>query len=116
MPTVPACRSPSEQPSGAREENRMSDVASKIAEHMEVVGSDGGHVGTVDKVEGDRIKLTKQDDPDGSKQHHHYIAVSGIAAVEGNRVKLNMPADRAKAQATMTGGSGHGPGMGGMSG
>ncbi len=37
-----------------------------IREHMEVIGADGGHVGTVDKVEGDRIKLTKKDDPDGS--------------------------------------------------
>jgi hypothetical protein len=27
----------------------MSDVASQIAEHMEVVGNDGGHVGTVDQ-------------------------------------------------------------------
>ena len=35
--------------------------ASQIREHMEVVGSDGEHVGTVDKVEGDRIKLTKDD-------------------------------------------------------
>ncbi|MDO9707607.1 DUF2171 domain-containing protein [Paracraurococcus lichenis] len=83
----------------------MSGHASQVKEHMEVVGSDGQHVGTVDKVEGDRIKLTKQDDPDGSHQHHHYVAVSGIASVEGNKVKLNMPAERAKAQATMTGGS-----------
>lgn len=83
----------------------MSGHAHQVKEHMEIVGSDGGHVGTVDKVEGDRIKLTKQDDPDGSGQHHHYVAVSGIAAVEGNRVRLSMPADRAKAQATMTGGN-----------
>jgi hypothetical protein len=32
-----------------------------IKEHMEVIGADGVHVGTVDKVEGDRIKLTKKD-------------------------------------------------------
>ena len=31
-----------------------------IKEHMEVIGADGVHVGTVDKVEGDRIKLTKR--------------------------------------------------------
>ena len=29
--------------------------ASKVKEDMQVVGSDGGLVGTVDKVEGDRI-------------------------------------------------------------
>ena len=38
----------------------MADTA-KIREHMEVLGSDGQHVGTVDKVEGQRIKLTKSD-------------------------------------------------------
>ena len=35
--------------------------ASQIHEHMEIKGSDGQHVGTVDRVEGDRIKLTKSD-------------------------------------------------------
>ena len=93
----------------------MSGHASEIREHMEVVGSDGGHVGTVDKVEGDRIKLTKKDDPDGSGQHHHYLPISAVAPVEGNDVKLTMDASRAKALATSTGGSGHGPGMGGAS-
>ena len=34
---------------------------SDIKEHMEVIGADGVHVGTVDKVEGSRIKLTKKD-------------------------------------------------------
>lgn len=92
----------------------MSGHAGQVKEHMEVVGSDGQHVGTVDQLEGDRIKLTRKDDPDGSGQHHHYVPVSSIAAVEGNKVTLSMPADRAKAQATITGGSGHGPGMGGM--
>ncbi len=38
----------------------MAD-ASAIKEHMEVIGADGVHVGTVDHVEGDRIKLTKAD-------------------------------------------------------
>lgn len=45
-----------------------------IAEHMEVIGADGVHVGTVDKVEGNRIKLTKKDSGEGShKGHHHFI-------------------------------------------
>ena len=38
----------------------MAD-ASQIREHMEVIGADGVHVGTVDHVDGDRIKLTKAD-------------------------------------------------------
>ncbi len=92
----------------------MSGHAPQIREHMQVVGSDGAHVGTVDALEGDLIKLTKRDDPDGSGQHHHYLPVSAVAAVEGGEVRLNIPADRARSLATITGGSGHGPGMGGM--
>ena len=93
----------------------MSGHASQIREHMEVVGSDGEHVGTVDHLDGDRIKLTKRDDPDGSGQHPHYLALGNIAAVEGNRVILTIPADRARAQATATGGSPPAPGLGGAS-
>ena len=33
----------------------------QIKEHMEVVGSDGKHVGIVDKLEGERLKLTHHD-------------------------------------------------------
>ncbi|WP_431270883.1 DUF2171 domain-containing protein [Dankookia sp. P2] len=81
----------------------MSGHAAQVKEHMEVVGSDGKHVGTVDHMDGDRIKLTKKDDPDGSGQHHHFIPASSIAGVEGNQVKLSMPADQAKAKATNPG-------------
>jgi hypothetical protein len=77
----------------------MSDNASKIAEHMEVVGSDGGHVGTVDKVEGNRIKLTKKDDPDGTGQHHHFLDLGAVASVQGGKVQLTMPASAAKGDA-----------------
>jgi len=78
----------------------MSAHAMQIKEHMPIVGSDGGHVGTVDKVEGDRIKLTKADDPDGSGQHHHYVPLSAVAGVNDNEVRLSMPADRARQAAT----------------
>src|ERR1700693_5553407 len=37
----------------------------EIKEHMEVIGADGVHVGTVDKLEGNRIKLTKKDSGEG---------------------------------------------------
>ena len=47
---------------------------SGIKEHMEVIGADGVHVGTVDKVEGGKIKLTKKDSGEGAhKGHHHFI-------------------------------------------
>ena len=71
---------------GAREEFAMAD----IREHMEVIGADGVHVGTVDKVEGNRIKLTKKDSGEGShKGHHHFVDRSLVAGVEGNKVRLS---------------------------
>lgn len=91
-----------------------SVLAPQIKEHMPVVGSDGGHVGTVDKVEEDRIKLTKNDDPDGSGQHHHYLPVSSVASVEGGQVRLSMEADRARKLATISSGSETTHGMGSM--
>jgi hypothetical protein len=62
----------------------------EIKEHMEVIGADGVHVGTVDKVEGNRIKLTKKDRGEGShKGHHHYIDRGLVAGVEGGKVRLS---------------------------
>jgi hypothetical protein len=71
----------------------MADM-SKIKEHMEVVGADGTRVGTVDRVEGNRIKLTKQDSGQGShKGHHHYVPASLVADIEGSKVRLSANAD-----------------------
>ena len=66
---------------------------SRVAEHMEVVGSDGSHVGTVDKVRGDRILLTKSDKDAGGI--HHSIPSRWIASVD-TQVKLAKSADDAK--------------------
>jgi len=61
-----------------------------IREHMEVIGADGVHVGTVDRIEGDRIKLTKKDSGEGSHEgHHHYVSRGLVADVEGNQVRLS---------------------------
>jgi hypothetical protein len=61
-----------------------------VKEHMEVIGADGTHIGTVDKVEGNRIKLTKKDSGEGShKGHHHFIDGRLVAEVEGNKVRLS---------------------------
>ena len=66
----------------------------QIREHMEVIGADGVHVGTVDGVEGDRIKLTKKDSGQGShKGHHHYISIGLVAEVEDNKVRLSANSD-----------------------
>jgi hypothetical protein len=62
----------------------------EIKEHMEVIGADGVHVGTVDKIEGNRIKLTKKDSGEGShKGHHHYIDRGLVGGIEGNKVRLS---------------------------
>jgi hypothetical protein len=62
----------------------------EIKEHMEVIGADGVHVGTVDKIEGNRIKLTKKDSGEGKhKGHHHFIDKSLVAEVEGQKVRLS---------------------------
>lgn len=64
--------------------------ASQIREHAEVIGADGVHVGTVDRVEGNRIKLTKKDSGEGRHEgHHHFIGLDLVADVEGGRVRLS---------------------------
>ena len=71
----------------------MSDL-SKVREHMEVVGADGVHVGTVDRVEGDRIKLTRKDSGEGSHRgHHHLVPGVLVAEVEGDKVWLSANAN-----------------------
>ena len=68
--------------------------ANSIAEHDEVIGADGVHVGTVDKVEGDRIKLTKRDSGEGGHEgHHHFLPLSLVAEVEAGAVRLSANAD-----------------------
>ena len=65
-----------------------------ISEGMEVIGADGVHVGTIDRIDGDRIKLTKADSGEGSHEgHHHYLSRGLIADVEGDKVRLSANAD-----------------------
>ena len=70
----------------------MAD-ASQVREHMEVVGSDGQHVGTVDHVEGQRIKLTRTDPT--AQGEHHYLHLDNVAGVDGNQVRLTRTAAEA---------------------
>ncbi|MEG3165773.1 DUF2171 domain-containing protein [Sphingomonas sp. PB2P19] len=66
---------------------------SRVDEHMEVVGSDGAHVGTVDAVRGDRILLTRTDKDAGGV--HHSIPSRWIQTVD-THVVLAKSADDAK--------------------
>ena len=66
------------------------EVRLSIKQHMEVIGADGVHIGTVDSVEGGRIKLAKADSGEGHhKGHHHFIDLGLVAEVEGERVRLS---------------------------
>jgi hypothetical protein len=65
-----------------------------IREHMEVVGNDDEHLGTVDKVAGDRIILTKSDSDSGGV--HHSLSCSDVDRIDGNRVILDCSAEQAK--------------------
>ena len=63
---------------------------SKIHTGMKVIGADGVPVGTVDGIEGRRIRLKKADGGEGSHEgHHHYIDEGLVADVEGNSVRLS---------------------------
>ncbi len=65
-----------------------------VKEGMEVIGADGVHIGTVDRIEGDRIKLTRKDSGQGSHEgHHHYLSRGLVAEVEGDQVRLSANAD-----------------------
>jgi hypothetical protein len=66
-----------------------------IQEHMDVVGSDGETVGKVDMVRGDRVILTKSDSEDN---RHHSFDCSLIDSVEGDQIRLQVPAEEAKSR------------------
>ena len=69
------------------------DTAS-IKEHMEVIGADGVHVGTVDRVEGGRMKLTKADSgTHGHQSHHHFIDLGLVAGITDDQVRLSANGD-----------------------
>jgi hypothetical protein len=63
---------------------------SQIKKHAEIIGADGVHVGTVDHIVGDRIKLTKKDSGDG---RHHFISLGLVAEIEHGVVRLSANAD-----------------------
>jgi hypothetical protein len=61
----------------------------RIKEHMEVANAQGQHVGTVDEVDGDKIKLTKSDSADDM---HHFLMVDDVEKIDDNRVYLKSTA------------------------
>ena len=66
----------------------------EIQDHMPVVGSDGRHLGTVDRVEGDFIKLTRAEEAPGGR--HRWLPLSTVAGLDGGLVRLSPPAAQAE--------------------
>jgi hypothetical protein len=80
-------QSSGQQSGGSGTTSRFAD---QIREHMEVIDDRGQHCGTVDHLEGDRIKLARSDMRDGQ---HHYVPMSQVAGIEGNKVRLRERGD-----------------------
>lgn len=64
-------------------------LAEAIKPHMPVVCSEEGQFATVDHLEGDLVKLTR--DQTG---HHHYIPVSWVTSVD-DKVHIDRPGKQA---------------------
>lgn len=63
----------------------QGSLAEQIREHMDVIDQNGARVGTVDQVDGDRIKLTRDSTASGE---HEYLPLSEVAGIESGRVRL----------------------------
>lgn len=77
-------------------------ITAQIREHMAVIGSDGTHIGKVERVEGERIRLARAEWPgDGAPgASHHFLDVGQVQAIEGDSVRLSITAEQAELQAT----------------
>lgn len=66
--------------------------ANLIREHMEVVGSDGKHIGKIDHVIGADIQLTRS----LGVGSHHALPLSYVVSIEDDKVRLSITEDEAK--------------------
>ena len=66
----------------------------QIREGLEIVGADKVHVGTVDALVGQLLKL-KRSDP-ASAGTHHYLDLALVARIDGDTITLLVPAAEAK--------------------
>jgi hypothetical protein len=69
--------------------------AQNIREHMPVIASCGKRIGTVDRVEGSSIKLTRS--APAAHGEHRFIPLSWVESV-GENVRLNKSGDEAEQQ------------------
>ena len=68
-------------------------MAGEIREDMQVLGSDGGMIGRVDGVSGERIKLKRSADTGGGL--HHFIPSAWVARID-DHVHLDRSAATAR--------------------
>jgi len=81
------CRAPNPEP----KEASMFDQR-QIKEHMPVVCSNNGQFGTVDHMDGEYIKLTKD-----QQGQHHWIPTSWVTTVD-DKVHVDRPGQQAMQQ------------------
>lgn len=62
-------------------------------DHLQVKDKNGEHVGTVDHLQGDQLKLTRSDSTDGK---HHYVPLSQVESMDEVAVYLNVPRSELK--------------------
>ena len=68
-------------------------MKNRVKKNMELIGADGVHIGTVDRVTGGRIRLVKNDSGEGLHHgHNHYIDLALVADIEGQTVRLSAAA------------------------
>jgi hypothetical protein len=67
---------------------------SEIQPHMEVISSCGCTMGKVDHLDGNSIKLTKNDSPDGQ---HHFVPLTQVERVD-DHVHLKTDAEETRQQ------------------
>ncbi|QFP77106.1 DUF2171 domain-containing protein [Deinococcus sp. AJ005] len=70
----------------------LKERLDKGGEHMQVKDKDGEHVGTLDHLDGDKIKLTKSDSSDGQ---HHYVSLTQVESMDDVAVYLNVTREEA---------------------
>jgi hypothetical protein len=80
-----ACRAP-------REEVLDMIDSGSIREHMDVVGSDGKHIGKVDHVLGSDLQLSRS----MGVGSHHLLPLTYVDQVTGDKVRLSITEDEAK--------------------
>jgi hypothetical protein len=76
----------------------MPDL-SLVKTDMNVVTSDGVHLGTVDRIEGSRVFLSAADYPPGTggdSDRHEYVDVGLVDTIEGDTVRLSVTASAAE--------------------